>query len=136
MKILFVSHTYLRKDLGASKVVLEVGEEMQRFGWDCDYVSLAELAPGGTAGGNEGYANALRAYLREHAGEYDVVDYDHNCLPFPRSEFAPRTLMVARSVLLAHHFGEIPIPVERTLKAKVRERLDRGKEAARKEMVI
>lgn len=136
MKILFVSHTYLRKDLGASKVVLEVGEEMQRLGWECDYLSMAELAPGGTASGNEGYANALRAYLREHAGEYDVVDYDHNCLPFPRSEFAARTLMVARSVLLAHHFDEIPIPVERSWKAQLHARLYRRREEVRKELII
>lgn len=58
--------------------------------------------------------------MHEHAVEYDIVDYDHNWLPYPRSEFPNNTLFVARSVLLAHHFESIKIPPSRKLKSKIR----------------
>jgi len=54
--------------------------------------------------------HALRDHLRAHAHRYDVVEYEHDRLPFPRSDLPPDTLLVARSVLLIHHFLATPIP--------------------------
>ena len=64
----------------------------------------------------EEFPQQLREYLRKHAEEYDVVEYDHEDLPFSRSDFPSEVLMVARSVLLTHHFAKIEIPRPATVK--------------------
>jgi len=127
MKILFVSHAPLERELGASKVVIEVAEGMERLGWTCDVTSLMELVPGPIQPGGEVYGVALREHLLKHAAEYDVVDYDHVYLPYPRGEFAPRTLFVARSVLLAHHLSAVRSPASVSLKSRVRALISGGR---------
>jgi glycosyltransferase involved in cell wall biosynthesis len=136
VRILFVSHTHLKKELGASKVVMELGDEFERMGWTCDFLSLAELTSGAEGSSDERYAHALRGYLREHADRYDVIDYDHGHLPFPRREFPAQTLMVARSVLLSHHFMQIAMPHERRWKARLRAWLDRRRWEVRKQEIF
>jgi glycosyltransferase involved in cell wall biosynthesis len=49
----------------------------------------------------------LRRYLKAHASNYDVVEYDHGMLPFPRTDFPGRPLFVARSVLLRSHLPHV-----------------------------
>ena len=44
MRILFCTPAPLMKSLGAAKVVVELAEEMQELGWDCDLVSIRDLA--------------------------------------------------------------------------------------------
>src|SRR5438034_5839609 len=108
MRILFCSRTHLSKELGASKVLIELAEEMERLGWQCTLLSPHDVAP--DLNGKADYHNHLRRYLIEHADNYDVVEYDHGHLPFPRKDFSAGTLFVARSVLLGHHFNKIAIP--------------------------
>ena len=129
MRILFCSRTHLSKELGASKVLIELAEEMEQLGWQCTLVSPQDIASG--RNGNEDYCAQLRRYLIEHAGEYDVVEYDHGHLPYPRRDFPAGTLFVARSVLLAHHFNKIAIPRDRSIKGQVRSLLFERNEAAR-----
>ena len=109
MRILFCTPAPLTKSLGAAKVVVELAEEMRELGWDCDLVSIPDLADQSGLSMSE----SLRRYLQEHATDYDVVDYDHSFLPYLRADFPSQTLFVARSVLLAHHFAEIAIPTSR-----------------------
>jgi len=109
MRILFCTPAPLTKSLGAAKVVVELAEEMRELGWECDLVSIKELADQS----GQSMSESLRHYLQEHADEYDVVDYDHEYLPYARSKFSPRPLFVARSVLLVHHLETIPIPTGR-----------------------
>jgi glycosyltransferase involved in cell wall biosynthesis len=121
MKILLVSVTSLRKELGASKVVIEVAEELEQLGWQCTLSSIPDLlSQGHTAAERDPRRSAevLRAHLKAHAAEYDVVDYGLGYLPFSRHEFAAQTLFVGRSVLLIHHFGEIKPPTYPTWKAR------------------
>ena len=108
-RILFCTPTPLIKSLGAAKVVVELAEEMQELGWECDLISIKDLADQS----GQSMSESLRHYLQEHADEYNVVDYDHEYLPYARSEFSPRPLLVARSVLLVHHLETIPIPTGR-----------------------
>lgn len=129
MRILFCSRTHLSKELGASKVLIELAEEMEQLSWQCTLVSPNEIAS--RLNGNEEYCQQLRRYLIEHAGKYDVVDYDHGHLPYPRSDFPAGTLFVARSVLLAHHFNRISIPRDRSIKGRLRSLLFERNEAAR-----
>lgn len=133
MRILFCSQTHLSKELGAAKVVIELAEEMERLGWRCTLVSRHDVAPG--SNGNSDYPTKLRGYLIEHAGKYDVVDYDHHHLPFPRHEFPKHTLFVARSVLLWHHFRNISLPRENNLRGRLRSLVFAMKEAKSRERV-
>jgi glycosyltransferase involved in cell wall biosynthesis len=130
MRILFCSQTHLSKELGASKVLIELAEEMTALGWQCEFLSPAEIAPNQNDGRTP-YHFYLRQHLQKVAGEFDVVEYDHNHLPYARSEFPKATLFVARSVLLAHHFENIAIPLERGVKAKVYHLL-KGRKIAKK----
>ena len=129
MRILFCSRNHLSKELGASKVLIELAEEMEREGWDCTIVSPHDIGFG--LNGNEDYHQQLRQYLIKHASEYDVVEYDHGHLPYPRSDFHFGTLFVARSVLLGHHFNKIAIPRDTSIKGRVRSMLFGRDEAAR-----
>jgi glycosyltransferase involved in cell wall biosynthesis len=116
MKILFCSSTYLSEKLGASKAIIELAEELGQLGWECKLISPIDLVTEKIGNVYEKYAPALREYLHKYADQFDVIDYDHAYLPYDRTEFHPGTLFVARSVLLAHHFNHIRIPVERRLK--------------------
>ncbi len=134
MRILFCSRTNLSKELGASKVIIELSEEMEQLGWQCTLVSPQDVAP--SLNGKADYHTHLRRYLIEQAGKYDVVEYDHGHLPYPRSEFPAGTLFVARSVLLAHHFNSISIPRDRSIKGRVRSMLFDRNEAERRRLRI
>jgi glycosyltransferase involved in cell wall biosynthesis len=127
MKILFCSPTRLDRTLGAPKVVIELAEGLRGEGCHCDLIGPEDLGNGLPMGrvDPDRYAEGLRDFLREKAAEYDVVDYDHEYLPFDRSEFPPTTLMVARSVLLHYHFGDIKIPMPKTPRA-IAARIVRG----------
>ena len=132
MRILFCTPAPLTKSLGAAKVVVELAEEMRELGWECDLVSIRDLADQSGLS----MCKSLRGYLLEHAANYDVVDYDHEYLPYPRSEFSPQPLFVARSVLLAHHLETIPIPTGRGVKAQLGVLLKgRSRAQARRERV-
>jgi glycosyltransferase involved in cell wall biosynthesis len=122
MRILFCTRAPLTKTLGAAKVVMELAEAVRRSGVACEVLGRDEIA-GNTA---ESFPLALRAYLRRHAADFDVVDYDHEDLPYPRSDFPIDVLMVARSVLLVNHSEHIRWPDRPGLKYAVR-RLVKGR---------
>lgn len=121
MKILFCSPTRLDRTLGAPKVIIELAEGLTHLGCQCKLIGPKDIIEDLVDGRNDPdrYAAALRKYLLKHAAEYDVVDYDHEYLPYDRSEFPATCLMVARSVLLHYHFDEIKIPAPRTLRSTV-----------------
>src|SRR5947209_7568748 len=119
MRILFCSQTHLSKELGASKVFLELAEEMAHLGWQCEFLSPADLVANSSHNGDKPYHRYLYEHLLKVAGRFDVIDYDHHHLPYPRNEFPAETLFVARSVLLGHHFQRIAIPRDKSIKATV-----------------
>lgn len=120
MKILFYTPFTPRKETGACKVVLELAEEMELLGWDCTVLGPPEVAAALPASAQDLLpSERLRQYLLDHAADYDVVDYEHPHLPFPRSDFASRPLFVARSVMLLHHLEQYPVPIGRGVKAKI-----------------
>lgn len=131
-RILFCSPYPLSKQLGGPKVILELVQAMEKEGWVCDLLGRDDICK------VEDYLNVsvdiysrkLSEHLRKCADQYDVVDYDHHCLPYPRTLFADRTLFAARSVLLAHHFEVISIPKGGGWKPKVRTLLVGKKEGA------
>jgi len=113
-KILFCSPHPLDRKLGASKVIMEVADEMEKIGWECRLASDREICPivDNYNADNKFlvFKDYLKTFLLKNASEFDVVEYDHVCLPFPRKTFTPNTLFVARSLLLTHHFEKIALP--------------------------
>lgn len=106
MKILFCSRNPLRRELGAPRVLLELGDALRPLGWECEYAGPPELGLDLATAGNtddRDIARATRDYLLRRAGEFDVVDYDLQYLPYPRSDFPAGPRFVARSVLLVHY---------------------------------
>ncbi|HLV79406.1 MAG TPA: glycosyltransferase, partial [Chthonomonadaceae bacterium] len=111
----------MTKALGASKPILELAEELRELGWTCDTLGPDDfsIVEKDRSRARRRYAESLRAYLAAHAAEYDIVDYSHEYLPFPRAEFCASTLFVARSVLLAHHLETARIPIGRDVKTQI-----------------
>lgn len=133
MRILFCSQTHLSKQLGASKVLMELAEEMARLGWECELLSPADLVPHANHNGSKPFHKYLCEHLLKVANRFDVIDYDHHHLPYPRSEFPAETLFVARSALLSHHFNKIMIPRDKGLKSYIHHSLKGRREAIKRQ---
>jgi len=129
MKILFCSQVAASRELGGSKVIVELAAAMTNLGWQCDITSVPEIWQQLSPDGKLTSAETLKMYLEEKAGAYDVVDYDHASLPFDRKNFPKNTLMVARSVLLIHHMVEIKFPEPRSLYYRLRAFIHRRRDA-------
>ena len=138
MKILFCSQTHIKRELGGSKPLVELSEELERLDWKCDFVSPTDFASPGEEWNTSRalYPERLRDYLHRHAAKYDVVDYDHEYLPYPRHEFDDRPLFVARSVLLMLHLEHIAVPSGRSLKARAGGILRRKQRAQERQLRI
>ncbi len=121
MKILFCSQTHVKRELGGSKPLVELAEELERLDWKCDIVSPSDFSPAGEdfKKARAHYPERLREHLHRHADAYDVIDYDHEYLPYPRQEFSDHPLFVARSVLLMLHLERISVPSGKSLRARV-----------------
>lgn len=113
MKILFCSQNPAIKELGASKILIELAEGLQELGWSCKIAPPTDIMPNRKHRKRFCYrlfAESLRNYLLRCAHEYDVVEYDHIYLPYPRAEFCPKTLFIARVVLLTNRLLDSSIP--------------------------
>lgn len=116
-RILLCSPTPLTARLGASKVYIETAEALRRVGWGATLVGPAEVT-GDPAAWDTPPAR-LREYLARRADEFDVIEFEHNRLPYPRAELPPGPLLVARSVLLTHTTAAAGIPPRPALAARV-----------------
>lgn len=117
-RILFCCPTPLTATLGASKVYLDAAEGFRRAGWESVVVGPEEVA-GGPPGDVFTQPTRLRDYLRRHATEFDVVEFDHHHFPFSRDDVPGGPLLVARSILLAHAVASIRIPPRPGLRPRV-----------------
>jgi glycosyltransferase involved in cell wall biosynthesis len=110
-RILFCCPVTVTPELGTAKVYIEMSEALRRVGWDVTLVGPEMIAPGQWFETPQSdRPRLLKQYLAGVASAFDVVDFDHGYLPYPRSEFPASTLLVARSVLLVHFFLRIEIP--------------------------
>lgn len=118
MRILFCVPERVTTKLGAPKVYVELASALEELGCTCEVIGIEEVAPGireldGKTAQNEYYSRRLRQYIIDRADEFDVVEYDHQALPYPRSDFPEDVVLVARSVLLAHHAKSLDFPTWR-----------------------
>ena len=92
MKILLCSVVKPSKQLGMSKVLIELAEELEKIGWICDLISPNDICPDILKYRGQAYINhyceSLQDYLVKKASEYDVIDYDHLYLPYSREKFS------------------------------------------------
>ena len=135
MKILFCVNCPVSAELGATKVVLGLSRELEALGWECTVHGPQEIIGRPHPLGYESFCQAMGEHLRRESRNYDVVDYHHQYLPFERDEFAPGTLMVARSVLLDHHFRKSTVPLSNSFRSRVA-RLIKRKKTARDRAVM
>ena len=130
MKILFCTPHPPAKETGACKVVLELAEELELLGWQCNVVGPPEVAAALPPSQQSLIpSERLRQYLLKNAEKYDVVDYEHTCMRFPRTDFSNRPLFVARSVMLRHHLDHYAVPIGKSLKAKIGQLIKGSKRA-------
>ena len=122
MKILFCTQCVLTRQLGGSRVAMEIATALQSLGWETELRAIPDIHENYCArlGRGAHMRDSFRAFLQEHAAAYDVVDFDHAYLPWPREEFSPRTLLVARSVLLLEHLTRVKFPTRPTFRARIR----------------
>lgn len=115
MNILFCVPEKITTRLGAPKVYVELAKALEREGQQCTLVGINEVAPGigqydRKIDRNEYYAQCLKTYIHENAAAYDVIEYEHQFLPFSREELPADVLLVARSVLLVHNAHHTSLP--------------------------
>jgi glycosyltransferase involved in cell wall biosynthesis len=117
MRLLIVSPNPLDRRLGAAKVLIELGEALNAVpGVTCVLAGPDDVGVRRSfdEDGWRRFSEAQRDFLKRCAADFDIVDYDHEHLPFDRAEFDPRPLFVARSVLLVHYLETIRFPEPRT----------------------
>jgi len=100
-------------------VHLEVADALRELGWEASFVGPSEVAAPSAPADLFGQPVFLREYLRRHAAAFDVVEYEHHQLPFPRADFPPHVLFVARSVLLTHCQATHVPPLVPTLRGRL-----------------
>lgn len=128
VKILFCPQCELSRELGGSKVAVELAEAMSEIGWETDVKSVPELREHYDLPGDVSGTQALKCYLQECAEHYDVVDYDHRYLPYSRHLFPAKPLFVARSVLLYHLIKETTFPEPQTFIFQLKARIHRKRD--------
>jgi glycosyltransferase involved in cell wall biosynthesis len=125
-RILFCSPVSPDPRLGMGKHSLELAESFRGLGWEARVVGPDQVAGRPIRVTPESFPPLLRDFLRRTAESYHVVDYDHVYLPFPRSDFPPGPLFVARCMLLHHHLLTTPLPAAPGLWSRLRYALNAG----------
>ena len=123
-RILFCSPVPLDLRFGMTRHWNELADCFRARGWAVDVVGPNEIAGGPISVTPETFPKVLRDFLRRTAAGYNVVEYDHVYLPYPRTDFPSGPLFVARCMLLHHHFLIKQIPPAPGLLRWVRHTLD------------
>ncbi len=120
MKILISTPYPLNSHNGPAKVVLELFDALTRQGAQVTLLGGDDLVPEWEQRDSFQrrflYHEALKNFIKENAHHYDVIDYDHEYLPFNRNIFPKTPLMVARSLLLVQHLNKINFPRSKQLR--------------------
>ena len=127
MRILICCQVSVDPRLGMGKHWIELADSFRGLGWEVRIVGPEEIAGRSTRVTLHSFPAILRDYLRRESASYDVVEYDHAYLPFPRSDFPPGPLFVARCMLLHHHFLTTPVPPPPGLRSRLRHTLGLGR---------
>lgn len=119
MKILFIAQSFLRRELGGPKVVIELAEAIRSQGHKVDVVGPEEVNLFLKKHGirlQKCYASNINKFLSLQAEKYDVIDVDANHLYLFENTGEAKPLIVARSVLFIPHFEKISIKQKKEMK--------------------
>ena len=123
MKFLFCTPQPISHYLGISRVLIDLKNELELAGHLVDLVGPLEIGLNNldfaTLEFRSQYTTQLKNYLIKNADQYDVVDYDHEFLPFNRDLFSKKPLFVARTVLLVQHIESIHPKKPWSLRSKI-----------------
>ena len=121
MRILFCTYQKESYYLGYSRIILDLINEANKISTNyfeiadpskigCSFDAVTELKE------YDEYSSNLLEYIKKREDEFDVIEYDHEFLPFDRSNFSYDTLYVTRSVLLAFYLESISYPQKYTFR--------------------
>lgn len=116
LKILLCLYSDASREMGGSKIRIELAEELEKLGWECSLLTpenIREISPNHRA--------PLLAWLMKYGSPFDVIEVEHGSLPTGRSHLPPHPLLVGRVSLLIHHYRNIQLPRIKTWKEYFRE---------------
>ncbi len=91
------------KQLGASKLILELAEALQSLGHSCDIFPCKPLAKG------VDYTEAILNAIKQKDGNYDIIELPDSITQLPPSSKHHRYII--RSILLEYHFTKGSFPI-------------------------
>ncbi len=106
LKVLMILHTPWTRNLGTSRVSVEVAEEFERIGLAVDKFDLNDALPRrsylNTIFAMSYFARRARQHVRKHGHKYDVIQAEQGSLPYSKQDLNFQGLLVARSNGLVH----------------------------------
>lgn len=115
LKILLCLYSDASREMGGSKIRIELAEELEKLGWECSLLTpenIREISPNHRA--------PLLAWLMKYGSPFDVIEVEHNSLPTGKRHLPPRPLLVGRVSLLIHHYRNIRLPQIKTWREYLR----------------
>lgn len=88
-------------DLGMSRVHFELKKAYEALGHQVDYIDEKKLYPKGKSFFSELFGKSIQLrildYLKENAKNYDVIDANQRCIPFHKSDYNFKGIVLFRS---------------------------------------
>lgn len=111
LKILMIIHAPWNRNLGASRVQLELAEEFQAMGHQVEKFDLFDAFTPGKKSLIEKltrpkFAEKAKAFVQANGHKFDIIDAHQGNLPFTKEELGFKGLLVARSVGLYAFYEE------------------------------
>ena len=97
LKILFVLQTPWGPGLGMSRVHYDLKPVLEAMGHQVDYLDATMLNRHKSRWSSKSTQELILDYLKKHASGYDVIDANQRCIPYPKSAFSFKGLLVYRS---------------------------------------
>lgn len=111
LKILMVLHMDWNRNLGGSRVQLELAEEFQAMGHEVEKFDYSDAFPKANLSLIEQFIRPrfsakAKAFVQANADRFDIIDAHQGNLPFSKQELGIKGLLVTRSVGLYALYDE------------------------------
>lgn len=97
LKILFVLQTPWGSGLGMSRVHYDLKPVLEAMGHQVDFLDANMLNQHRSRWNSKSTQELILDYLKKHASGYDIIDANQRCIPYPKSAFNFKGLLVYRS---------------------------------------
>lgn len=111
LKILMILHMPWNRDLGGSRVQLELADEFRAMGHEVQKFDYNDAFPEENSSflqrlTRPSFASKAKAFVQANAHRFDIIDAHQGNLPFSKQELGIKGLLVARSVGLYAFYEE------------------------------